>query len=545
MTMKDDDDEEFANVVRSGAAHSVNVSEYTGNAKTPKNIVKSGEEANDIASKNAADSAAAPRSQARQAKERERAPEMRQVSATPPAEAAVSARDETLKGKPNVQTVAPADASRPNLQKAGAANPELNLQRVESEAGRVENRQNIQGDALQDNRQATGEVSARQDNHQGLEQKALLDNRQGVAADQLQDNHQGLGQEALHDNRQGFATDKLQDNHQGLGQEALHDNRQGVATDKLQDNHQGLGQEALHDNRQGVATDKLQDNHQGLGQEALHDNRQGVATDKLQDNPQGLGQEVLEDHRQALEKDPLAANSQGLGRDALHDNRQGLGQDALHDNRQGIDPLAGFDAASAPPDGGPAAAHLGPAHGHTNAPNLQGVDGAPAGALAEGPAIHKALTEDHVGEASTLESHTATTAKVALQDNLQKAPEPAPPEANTPGVAKKVLTDHLEALPDTRVERTAPVLPGAVSPNSVTVSPARAGKRGAARASAAPTAPAAPAPAHRPAMSMEEFHGRLAGIKHNVDALNDRLSDLEAEMQRHPGPASKPGKRGP
>ena len=254
---------------------------------------------------------------------------------------------------------------------------------------------------------------------------------------------------------------------------------------------------------------------------------------------------MLEDHRQALEKDPLAANSQGLGRDALHDNRQGLGQDALHDNRQGIDPLAGFDAASAPPDGGPAAAHLGPAHGHTNAPNLQGVDGAPAGALAEGPAIHKALTEDHVGEASTLESHTATTAKVALQDNLQKAPEPAPPEANTPGVAKKVLTDHLEALPDTRVERTAPVLPGAVSPNSVTVSPARAGKRGAARASAAPTAPAAPAPAHRPAMSMEEFHGRLAGIKHNVDALNDRLSDLEAEMQRHPGPASKPGKRGP
>ncbi|MBU3648820.1 MAG: hypothetical protein FGM28_00765 [Limnohabitans sp.] len=112
-------------------------------------------------------------------------------------------------------------------------------------------------------------------------------------------------------------------------------------------------------------------------------------------------------------------------------------------------------------------------------------------------------------------------------------------------MAKKVLTDHLEALPDTRVERTAPVLPGAISPNSVTVSPARAGKRGAARASAAPTAPAAPAPAHRPAMSMEAFHGRLAGIKHNVDALNDRLSDLEAEMQRHPGPASKPGKRGP
>ncbi|MBU3648819.1 MAG: hypothetical protein FGM28_00760 [Limnohabitans sp.] len=329
MTMKDDDDEEFANVVRSGAAHSVNVSEYTGNAKTPKNIVKSGEDAGEIAPRNAVDPAATPSGRAREAKERERPPETRKVPAPLPEDTSVTARDETLKGKPNVQTVAPADAGAPNRQQAAAANPDLNLQRVESAHGRVENGQNGQDGALQDN-------------------------------------------------------------------------RQGFATDKLQDNHQGLGQEALHDNRQGVATDKLQDNHQGLGQEALHDNRQGVATDKLQDNLQGLGQEVLEDNRQALEKDPLAANSQGLGRDALHDNRQGLGQDALHDNRQGIDPLAGFDAASAPPDGGPAAAHLGPAHGHTNASNLQGVDGAPAGALAEGPAIHKALTEDHVGEASTL-----------------------------------------------------------------------------------------------------------------------------------------------
>ena len=506
MTMKDDD-EEFANVVRSGAAHSVNVSEYTGNAKTPKNIVKSGEDAGEIAPRNAVDPAATPSGRAREAKERERPPETRKVPAPLPEDTSVTARDDTLKGKPNVQTVAPADAGAPNRQQAAAANPDLNLQRVESAHGRVENGQNGQDGALQDN-------------------------RQGFATDKLLDNHQGLGQEALHDNRQGFAADKLQDNHQGLGQEALHDNRQGFAADKLQDNHQGLGQEALHDNRQGLAADKLQDNHQGLGQEALEDHRQALLADPLADNAQDTGHDALHDNRQ------------GLGQDSFADNHQSLGQDTLHDNRQGIGPAAGFDATSGPPDGSPSASHLSPAQGQTSASNLQGVDGAPLGTLAEGPATPKALTDHHVGEASALESHDATAAKVALQDNLQKAPQPAPLEDNTPGVAKKVLTDHLETLPDTRVERTAPVLPGAASPNAPPASPARAGKRAAARASAAPTAPAAPAPAHRPAMSMEDFHGRLAGIKHNVDALNDRLSDLEAEMQRHPGPSAKPGKRG-
>ena len=30
----------------------------------------------------------------------------------------------------------------------------------------------------------------------------------------------------------------------------------------------------------------------------------------------------------------------------------------------------------------------------------------------------------------------------------------------------------------------------------------------------------------------EAFHGRLAGIKHNVDALNSRLSDFEEKVHK-------------
>ena len=31
---------------------------------------------------------------------------------------------------------------------------------------------------------------------------------------------------------------------------------------------------------------------------------------------------------------------------------------------------------------------------------------------------------------------------------------------------------------------------------------------------------------------MDEFHGRVAGIKHNVDVLNDRLTDFEEKVQK-------------
>jgi hypothetical protein len=31
---------------------------------------------------------------------------------------------------------------------------------------------------------------------------------------------------------------------------------------------------------------------------------------------------------------------------------------------------------------------------------------------------------------------------------------------------------------------------------------------------------------------MDEFHGRVAGIKHNVDQLNHRLSDFEEQVQK-------------
>ena len=38
--------------------------------------------------------------------------------------------------------------------------------------------------------------------------------------------------------------------------------------------------------------------------------------------------------------------------------------------------------------------------------------------------------------------------------------------------------------------------------------------------------------AKAPSKAMDAFHGRLAGIKHNVDQLNSRLSTLEVEVEK-------------
>lgn len=66
---------------------------------------------------------------------------------------------------------------------------------------------------------------------------------------------------------------------------------------------------------------------------------------------------------------------------------------------------------------------------------------------------------------------------------------------------------------------------------------ASASARAARRA--APRAPRAPMTAQEQAQAklkreklMDEFHGRVAGIKHNVDALNTRLSDFEEKVHK-------------
>ena len=101
------------------------------------------------------------------------------------------------------------------------------------------------------------------------------------------------------------------------------------------------------------------------------------------------------------------------------------------------------------------------------------------------------------------------------------------------------IASHFETLPSGAVERKKIDFPTSTpsgSPAQVTANPtAPIGK--AKPAAAAPSKPLAVAEQQLQAKLKREqmndaFHGRLAGIKHNVDALNHRLTDFEDKVHK-------------
>jgi hypothetical protein len=102
----------------------------------------------------------------------------------------------------------------------------------------------------------------------------------------------------------------------------------------------------------------------------------------------------------------------------------------------------------------------------------------------------------------------------AIQDNLQN-------------LQNKAITAHLEKLPAQK---------NALSSTHFAAESARAQANDPSSQASKPAAPPA-LPSHLSLISkhekaMDEFHGRLKGIKQNVDVLNHRLSDFEEEIAK-------------
>jgi hypothetical protein len=121
--------------------------------------------------------------------------------------------------------------------------------------------------------------------------------------------------------------------------------------------------------------------------------------------------------------------------------------------------------------------------------------------------------------------------------NRQGAPEDAPPGPNRQGLDNKNIEAHFETLPSGAVERKtvdfSSSAGGAGQPTSATA----ANTKPAVKAGQAPRTPMTAAEQQQEAKLKREkmndaFHGRLAGIKHNVDALNSRLSDFEDKVHK-------------
>jgi hypothetical protein len=124
--------------------------------------------------------------------------------------------------------------------------------------------------------------------------------------------------------------------------------------------------------------------------------------------------------------------------------------------------------------------------------------------------------------------------------NRQAAPEDAPPGINRQGVDNGKIESHFEQLPSETVERKKVNFPTGASTGGAAQSPAPAGKASPAKPQVKPAAvrraPVTEAEKLQAKLKREQmndaFHGRLAGIKHNVDALNSRLSDFEEKVHK-------------
>jgi hypothetical protein len=117
-------------------------------------------------------------------------------------------------------------------------------------------------------------------------------------------------------------------------------------------------------------------------------------------------------------------------------------------------------------------------------------------------------------------------------------PEDAP-GPNRQGLDHKNIESHFETLPSGSVERkkvdfgngTTNALGYKTSPTGVNPG-GRVLRKGPSTPRAPMTAAELKEAKLRREKMMDEFHGRVAGIKHNVDVLNDRLTDFEEQVHK-------------
>ena len=316
-------DDDFSGLVRSGSQHSVTVSEHTGNAKTPKNMVVSHEEETE-ARKRAFEEKALAALDAEKALAEALAEHTEHVANT---DAATRA---------NVQNIA-IDALKANQQKIGSDNIGSNVQDVSNGKGIASNVQNVPTDAITANQQ---KLTA---------DKGLSANRQGVATDVIEANRQGIPTDVFAPNVQEIPVDGMAANLQSLDNgPALAPNLQGLPNEDVATNRQTLGQSGSAKNEQGIPTDALNANKQPVGQGSLGPNQQTLTpAPSHQPNNQAVGADAPSLNRQAAPEDaPLGPNRQGLDNKNIASHFATLPAGALE--RQTVDFSSSTDTASKP-----------------------------------------------------------------------------------------------------------------------------------------------------------------------------------------------------
>lgn len=259
-------------------------------------------------------------------------------------------------------------------------------------------------------------------------------------------------------------------------------------------------------NIQIITGDKGIKNNQTVANDgAAKANLQSIPTSAPKANSQTIESETYIDNIQALSSEKAAANRQSMADDkAIDTNRQAIDTQAQPKNRQSISTEEAL----------------------SNTQNISSPDAQDNQQLIEEGA--QGLNRQPISQAS------------AIAPNNQAIGTPDP-SLNRQGVGNGNIQSHFEALPSDKIERkkvdfpTGDNSPSTGAPHTTAV---------AAEATRKPVTKLAPAP--RVPMTAQElenakrqrekfsdaFHGRLAGIKHNVEELNERLTDFEEKVQK-------------
>lgn len=498
--MKDDD---FSGIVRSGAHHSVSVSEHTGNAKTPKNIVTSHAEetekrklafeqheldALDVENLIADDAQA-------------------NLLAIPGAGTAKgNVQKVTIgKGAENIQSLTP-DNLTTNRQQIGEGTASPNIQAVNSGKGIESNRQDVPVGAIAANIQ---EITA---------DSVMAANVQNVSVDAIAANHQTIGIEVNATNRQAIAAEKgIEANTQSIPLDAIVANTQKIDSHAITTNKQNTtADKAIDANRQNIPTDVVAKNLQDVPIGHVLTNQQALDSNATIANQQALPEEATTQNQQTLETEPVhGANLQAIPKDETDLNHQTISEDSGSPNDQGIanDQHPANDQRMTPLAQG--------SHKQTLDEVNADINRQPLAAGSSIPPNHQAI----VADASIL--------------NRQAAPEDGPPGLNRQAVDNGKIEDHYEPLPSEKIDRASVDFSSAVDGKNASAGTPTLPQTKVVRAPARNTAArAALSPEELQAIKlkrekmMDEFHGRVAGIKHNVEALNERLTDFEEQVHK-------------
>jgi hypothetical protein len=288
-------------VVRSGSEHHVSVSERTGNAKTPKNIVVSHPE-----------------------KTRERKLAFDHVNDV----STDTAQDKTQQQPDNAVAVPASDSAKANVLNVPITALAPNKQDVNIDSIQDHRQAIAQDDTVGTNRQTTATTAPTSANVQNVTTEVIAANKQALPTETLKDNRQSLGkgQPKRNNRRAVTGAPTAGSNVQNVPVNGvISDNKQGIPQDTLDDTRVVIDTAGSESNRQAVPTDDVGINRQALSNAASAPNRQPGLTQALSTNEQPIPRLQVETYPTAV--------AQGA---ALSDNRQAIDAEKIADHLEKI-----------------------------------------------------------------------------------------------------------------------------------------------------------------------------------------------------------------